>query len=116
MLLAQGRLWRVSRRKGADTIVVSLLRGELSEEQRGLRDLRIEVPLDKWNRVVKHVRSDRKLLGGVMLDFANEKDSLAAALGNDRLFGELQRVLLEASASLVESGALVMTVVEWGGD
>jgi len=116
MLLAQGRFWRASLAKGADTIVLALLRDVLPEELRELRELRIEIPLDKWNRVVKHVRTDRKLLGGILFDFAKQKELVSAAVGNDRLYGELQRVALEATASLVETGALALAVVDVGAD
>lgn len=116
MLLAQGRLWRVSLAKGEDSVVVGLQRDALSEELRALRDFRIEIPLDRWNRVIKHVRTDRKLLGGVVLDLVKEKDHLATALANDRLYGELQRVLLDASTSLVETGVLVLTAVDGRGE
>jgi hypothetical protein len=51
---------------------------------------------------VKHVHSDRKLLGGLLLDFANNKERVSAAVGNDRLLAELRRVLLEATIVLVE--------------
>ena len=63
MLLAQGRFWRSAARKGGGTITLELRRAALPEELQELRDLRIEVPLDRWNRVLKHVHSDRKLLG-----------------------------------------------------
>ena len=70
MLLAQGRFWRSGARKGAGTISLELRRAALPEDLQELRDLRIEVPLDKWNLVLKHANSDRKLLGGLLLDFA----------------------------------------------
>lgn len=113
MLLAQGRYWKISHLKGTENISVSALRAAQSDE---LKELRIDVPLTKWNRVVKHVRTDRKLLGGILLDFAKQKDALAVAIGNDRLVEELQRVVVDASAALIESGVLSLTYVEVGAD
>jgi hypothetical protein len=104
MLLAQGRFWRASLAK--DSVELELLKASLPEELEDLRELRFEVPLGWWNRLVKHVRSDRKLLGGVLLDFARPKDRVSAAIGDDRLLGELQRVVLEASSALVEEEIL----------
>ncbi len=97
-------------------MVLSMLRDHLPEDLRELREFRIDVPLERWNRVVKHVRTDRKLLGGVLLDFTKQEDLLSAAVGTDRLFGELQRVVLDATASLVENGALSLTPVDVGAD
>jgi hypothetical protein len=54
------------------------------------------------------VYSDRKLLGGLLLDFANNKERVSAAVGNDRLLAELRRVLLEATIVLVEEEAVVI--------
>ncbi len=116
MLLAQGRYWKVSLTKGADRVDVGILRDSLPEEFWDLRDFKISVPLDRWNRVVKQVMADRKLLGGILLDFAQTQEQLSAAVGNDRLFGELQRVIIEATAALVEKGALALTVVDVGAD
>ena len=95
MLLAQNRCWKVSYTKATASIVLGMTREALPEEQKELRELRIEVPLERWNRVVKHVRSDRKLLGGLLLDFAKHKDHVGAVVGNDRLFSELQRVVVD---------------------
>jgi hypothetical protein len=116
LLLAQGRFWRAAISKGETSVVLSMLKDALPEDLRELREFRIEVPLDRWNRVVKHVRTDRKLLGGVLLDFTKQDDLLSAAVGTDRLFGELQRVVLDATASLVEVGSLTLTVVDVGAD
>ena len=115
-MLAQGRFWRAAVSKGEGSVVLSMLKDGLPEDLRELREFRIEVPLDRWNRVVKHVRTDRKLLGGVLLDFTKQEDLLSAAVRTDRLFGELQRVVLDATASLVELGALSLTAVDVGAD
>jgi hypothetical protein len=115
-MLAQGRFWRATLAKGEDAIVVTVIREGLSEDLKDLREFRFEVPFEKWNRVVKHVRSDRKLLGGILLDFAKDKELVSAAVGNDRLFGELQQIVLDTTASLIETGGLSLTVVDVGGD
>ena len=115
MVLAQGRFWRMSLARASGSVVLSMQRDSLPEDLRELRELRIEVPLDKWNRVVKHVRSDRKLLGGILLDFAKHKDHVGVAVSNDRLFFELQRTLVDSTVSLVESGTLLLTPVDVGG-
>jgi hypothetical protein len=70
--------------------------------------MKIEVPIGKWNLAVKHVHSDRKLLGGLLLDFANNKERVSAVVGNDRLLAEFRRVLLEATIVLVEEQAVAI--------
>jgi hypothetical protein len=116
MVLAQGRYWRLSLRKGADAVSIEMLRDALPDDLREVRDLGIEVPLDKWNRVVKQVRMDRKLLGGILLDFAKNTDHISAVMASDRLYSELQRVVLDATVSLVESSSLVLTAMDVGAD
>ncbi len=115
MLLSQGRFWKASFTKTSGLVTLGLQRDSLSEDLRDLRELRIEVPLEKWNRVVKYVRSDRKLLGGILLDFAKHKDHVGVAVTNDRLFFELQRTLVDATVSLVEAGTLSLGVLDVGG-
>ena len=114
MLLSQNRHWRATRSRGADDIVLVLEREELPEEWRDFKDFRLEIPVDRWNRVIKHVRTDRKLFGGIVLEYANQEDQLAAVLGHDRLYGDLQRVVQDATFSLVESGALALAAVDLG--
>ena len=108
MLLSQGCCWRAELTKDGDAVVLATLREGLPEELGELRDLRIEVPLARWNALVKHVQSDRKLLGGLLLDFANHKDSVAVAVGTDRLWLEMARVVLDATAALVAAEALLL--------
>ena len=115
MVLAQGRYWKVNYSKSAGLVALELQRESLSEDLRDVRELRVEVPLDKWNRVVKYARSDRKLLGGILLDFAKHKDHIGVAVSNDRLFFELQRMLVDSTVSLVEAGNLSLGVVDVGG-
>jgi hypothetical protein len=89
---------------------------ELPDDRRDFKDFRLEIPVDRWNRVVKHVRTDRKLFGGVVLEFVNQEDQLPAVLTHDRLYGELQRVVQDATSTLVETGALALTVVDVGAE
>lgn len=111
MLLAQGRFWEV--RLARESVSIELLREAQSDALPGLE---VEVPLDRWNRLVKHVLSDRKLIGGILLDFARHKDHVATAVAQDRLFFELQRVVLDATVSLMENGRLALVVVDVGMD
>ncbi len=115
MLLAKGRGWKVSYTRSLGRVVLSLTRESLPEDLRELRELRIEVPLDRWNRVVKHARSDRKLLGGILLDFATHKDQVGVSVSNDRLFFELQRALIDSTVALIEAGTLSLAMVDVGG-
>lgn len=87
-------------------MVLSLLRDGLPDDLADLVGLEIEVPLARWEGVVRQVRLDRKLLGGVLLGFSREQDKLPLAIASDRLFGELQRVLIETTLALVEGGEL----------
>lgn len=108
MLLAQGRFWRSNLARGTGLIVLELRKAALPEELQELRELRIEVPLAKWNLLAKNVYSDRKLLGGLLLDFAKHKERVGAAVSSDRLLAELRRVLLDATATALEEGILVL--------
>lgn len=116
MLLARGRFWNIALSKSEDIVALTLLRDHLPEDLRELRELKIDVPLESWNRVLKQARIDRKLLGGIMLDFTKQKDQLSVVVGSDRLFSELQCLVLDATASLVELAALTLTVVDVGAD
>ena len=108
MLLGQGRFWHASLAKGTGMVVLEIFKASLPEDLYEMKDLRIEVPLPKWNLVVKHVHSDRKLLGGLLLDFAKNKERVSAAVGNDRLLAELRGVVLDATIVLVEEEAVVI--------
>lgn len=110
MLLAQGRYWRAGLTRGA--IALELRRASLPEELQELRDLQVVVPLEKWNLVVKRIHGDRKLLGGLLLDFARHKDRVGTAVGSDRLMAELRRVVLDATSVLIEEGALSLVPAE----
>lgn len=87
-------------------MVLSLLREGLPAELADLVGLELEVPLSRWADVVRQLRLDRKLLGGVLLGFAREEEKLHRAIASDRLLGELQRVLTETTLTLVEDGSL----------
>ena len=111
MLLARGRFWEI--RLARESVSIVALREAQSES---LPELEIHVPVERWNRVVKHVLSDRKLIGGILLDFAKHKDHVAVAVGQGRPFFELQRVVLDATASLVENGRLALIAADVGVD
>lgn len=104
----------MTKSKSASDVVITLEQEELPESWKDFKDFRLEIPIDRWNRVVKHVRTDRKLLGGIVLEFVKQEEQLPAVLSHDRLVGELQRVVQDATSSLVESGALALTVVDVG--
>jgi hypothetical protein len=108
VLLAQSRFWRASLVKGAGVVELEIFKASLPEDLYELKGMKIEFPLNKWNLGVKHLHSDRKLLGGMLLDFANNKERVSAAVGNDRLLEELRRVFLEATIVLVEEGLVVI--------
>jgi hypothetical protein len=108
MLLAASRAWRAELSRDGVDVTIAAVRDGLPEDAPELRDLRFEIPLERWNAVVKHAPSDRKLLGGLLLDFANVKESVAAAVSRDRLWLELTQIILEATAALVAAGSLVL--------
>jgi hypothetical protein len=47
-------------------------------------------------------------LGGLLLDFANNKERVSAAVGNDRLLAEFRRVVLDATIVLIEEEVVVI--------
>ena len=105
MTLAQGRYWRVTKSRDGSALLLEVLREGLSGELEALRGLCVEVKL---------ARPDRKLLGGRLLDFANDAEQLSSAIASDRVCGELQRVILEATTTLIEEGLAV--VIPEGSD
>ena len=109
MLLARGKIWHAKWIKSTSMVGLEIAKGALNEGSSELRELKIEVPLVKWSLVVKNVQSDRKLLGGVLLEFAKHKERVSAAVGNDRLYLELQRVIIDATLALLEAGELMLT-------
>ncbi len=115
MLLAQGTSWRAelgrSSSRGA-IVVLTLVRDGLPPELEAARELRIELPLARWNKVMKHVESDRKLLGGLLLDSANPEDALSPALAHDAVWLDLAGVSLRATARLIAKERLVLAQPE----
>jgi len=110
VILAEGRYWRAGLTRGA--VSLSLRSGALPDDLQELRDFQVAVPLDKWNLVVKRVSGDRKLLGGLLLDFAKHKDRVGTAVASDRLLSELRRIVLDATSVLVEEGTLALVPAE----
>jgi len=108
MSLAQGRLWRATLGRDEDSVSVALQREGLTADLAEFRDFRIEIPLARWSGLLKHRVSDRKLFGGVLLDFAQPKDLVAAVVAHDRLLHELRGVLVEATLALIEAGRLAL--------
>lgn len=108
MLLARARFWRMMLQKSI--VAIEVQRSQLGPDLQEVRDLRFEVPLEKWNRLVRNLNSDRKLLGGLLLDFAKHKDRVAVVIGNDRLLAEFRRSVLDATLLLVEEGVLELTI------
>jgi hypothetical protein len=108
MILAQGRFWRAQIPKSQDGVTLSILKESLPPELEEVKDVRIDVPLGEWHRLVKHLRADRKLVGGILLDFAKAKEHLSAAIASDRLFAALQQVVADATLGLVEEGLLTL--------
>jgi hypothetical protein len=108
MLLAQSRYWRAVLSRGRDAVAIGLDRDQLPDELQDLKDPRFEVPLGRWNVVVKHAESDRKLLGGILLDVAAQKETVAKVVASDRLLADLQRVMRDATVALVEAELLVL--------
>ena len=100
MTIARGRLWRAERLKGSEAVGLVLEREGLPRELEELGDFRIEVPLREWRRVVRTLRGDRKLLGGLLLDFARQKDRLSAVIASDRLYLGLVEIIGEATLAL----------------
>jgi hypothetical protein len=113
-MLARTRYWRAELLKGSATVGIALDRETLPRELEELGDFRIEVPLGDWRRVVHLRRGDRKLLGGLLLDFARQKDKLSAVIASDRLYLGLVQILGDATVALIESDALRLGPAEGG--
>jgi hypothetical protein len=112
--LARSRLWRAELSKDGSAAGLVLERDGLPRELEELADFRIEVPLREWRRLVRVLRGDRKLLGGLLLDFAKQKERLSAVIANDRLYLGLVETLRDATLALVECEALALAPPEEG--
>ena len=106
MLVAQGRFWNASLQRKARTVRIQLESERLPEDLAELRDFRVEIALERWQRLVRTVYSDRKLLGGVLLEAAHPEELLSRVIATDRLAIELQRIVVDATIALVEAEAL----------
>jgi hypothetical protein len=113
-MLARGRYWRAELLKGSGAVAVTLDRDALPREFEELADFRIELPLREWRRLLRLLRADRKLLGGLLLDFARQKDRLSAVIASDRLYCGLVEILGETTLSLLECEALELMPPEGG--
>jgi hypothetical protein len=105
-VIAHGRFWCATLARKRDSVHFSL--AELPEELGDLRAFGLGAPLSRWNALVKHAESDRKLLGGILHDLAPSKELVARAVANDRLLADLQRTLRDATVALVEAGVLLV--------
>lgn len=106
MVAAHGRYWRVgySRKRDAAQFTLDSVPGDLDE----LDGFKLDLPLARWNAVLRQAEADRKLLGGILLDLAAAKEQVARVVASDRLLTDLQRVLRDATVALIEAGALVI--------
>jgi len=112
VIVARTRHWRVELPKGADAVAVWLERDTVPRELEELGELRIDVPLAEWQRLLRLLRGDRKLLGGLLLDFARQKDRLSPVLAKDRLYVGLVGALEAATLALLECEALALAAPE----
>lgn len=106
MLMARGRYWSAELQRKSRSVRFQIEAAHLPDDLVELRDLRVEIGLDRWQRLVRTVYSDRKLLGGVLLEEANPEEMLSRAIANDRLATELQRIVIDTTTALVEAEAL----------
>lgn len=110
--LARARHWRAELAKGGEAVTLVLERDGLPRELEDGAEFRVDVPLREWRRLVRVLRGDRKLLGGLLLDYARRKDRLSAVIASDRVYLGLVDVLVEATLALVESEALALAPPE----
>lgn len=110
MILARGRYWEGTLVRKRASVLLRI--GGPPAELADLDGFEVEIPLVRWNAVVRNVDSDRKLLGGVLLDGATAKDRVARVVGSDPILSELQRMVRDATVALVEAGAAVVAPAE----
>lgn len=106
MLLAQGRYWNATLQRKTRAARIQIESENLPEDLGELREFRIEIALERWQRLVRTVYNDRKLLGGVLLEAAHPEELLSRVIATDRLAIELQRIVVDATIALVEAEAL----------
>jgi hypothetical protein len=106
VVLAQNRHWKVTLARKRAAALLAL--GNLPEELADLDGFEVEVPLARWNAIVRNAECDRKLLGGVLLDGATAKDRVARVVGSDPILCELQRVVRDATVALIEAGVMLI--------
>lgn len=111
-MLARGRHWRADLVRGSEAAALTIEREGLPRELEELAEFRIELPLREWRRLLRVLRADRKLLGGLLLDFARQKDRLSAVVASDRLYCGLVEVLEQATLALLEAEALRLEAPE----
>jgi hypothetical protein len=110
MIVSRGRFWRASLQKRS--VAIQIQRVSLPEDLVEAREAHFDVPLKKWNRLLKNIHADRKLLGGLLLDFARKKDRVGVVVESDRLLAEFRRCVLDATVVLVEEEILVLSQSE----
>jgi hypothetical protein len=107
-MLARSRHWRAELGKGKESVALALEREDLPRELEELGDFRSELPLADWPRVLPLLRRDRKLLGGLLLDFARQEDRLSAVIASDPLYLGLVETLADATLALLEGQLLTV--------
>lgn len=113
MLLARGRYWTATFARKRGSVVL-----KLESVPDGVEDLggfEVELPLARWSAVVRNADSDRKLLGGVLLDGATAKDRVVKVVGSDPILSELQRTVRDVTVALVEAGVAVIAPAQEEG-
>ena len=109
MILARSRLWLAELPKGGAAVAITLEREAAAGEP---AEFRIDIPLREFRRVLKMLRGDRKLLGGLLLDFARQKDRLSGVIANDRLYLGLVEILGDTTLALLEHELLEIVAPE----
>lgn len=105
-IVTQGRYWRVGMSRKRDGVRLWL--EHLPSDLEDLASFEADVPFARWNAVVKHAESDRRLLGGILLDLAATKEQVARVIASDRLLADLQRTVRDATVALLEAEVLVV--------
>jgi hypothetical protein len=104
VLLARTRCWRAALGKRRTSVLLAI--DAAPEACAALEGFEVEVPLARWNLVVRNVESDRKLLGGVLQEGTKDKDRVVRVVGTDPVLRELQQLVRDATVALVEAGTM----------